>query len=215
MSIELMDEHERGERVRRWLKDNGNALVGGVAVGLLAFLGWEWHQGSQLQARYDAANQFESLRKAISADQTETIAEVAAGIGEKFKDSPYIALAELQVAQTKLEAGDLDAASAALDKARSAANEPLLAQIATLRLARLRVAQGQLDQALALADAAKADFPGLASELRGDILKAQGKHEDAISAYQDALTHLDANQPSRGLVELKLADLGAGAPQES
>lgn len=215
MSIELMDEHERGERVRRWLKDNGNALVGGVAVGLLGFFGWEWHQNSQLQARYDAANQFEALRKAISADQAETIAEVAAGMGEKFKDSPYIALAQLQVAQTKLEAGDLDAASAALDKARSAAKEPLLAQLATLRLARLRVAQGQLDQALALADAAKVDFPGLASELRGDILKAQGKNEEAISAYQDALTHLDANQPSRGLVELKLADLGAVAPQES
>ncbi len=215
MSIELMDEHERGERVRRWLKDNGNALVGGVAVGLLAFFGWEWHQNSQLQARYDAANQFESLRKAIEAEQAETITEVATGIAETFKDSPYVALAELQIAQTKLEAGDLESASAALDKARTAAKEPLIAQLATLRLARIRVAQGQLDEALALADAVKTDFPGLASELRGDILKAQGKPEDAISAYQDALTHLDANQPSRGLVELKLADLGAAAPQES
>ncbi|MFN7783539.1 MAG: YfgM family protein [Lysobacterales bacterium] len=215
MSIELMDEHERGERVRRWLKDNGNAIFGGVAVGLLAFFGWQWHQNSQLQARYDAANQFESLRKAIEADEAETITEVAAGIGGTFKESPYVALAELQVAQTKLEAGDLDAASAALDKARSSAKEPLLAQLAALRLARLRVAQGQLDEALALADASKADFPGLASELRGDILKAQGKSEEAISAYQDALTHLDANQPSRGLVELKLTDLGATAPQES
>ena len=215
MSIELMDEHERGERVRRWLKDNGNAIFGGVAVGLLAFFGWQWHQNSQLQARYDAANQFESLRKAIEADEAETITEVAAGIGGTFKESPYVALAELQVAQTKLEAGDLDAASAALDKVRSSAKEPLLAQLAALRLARLRVAQGQLDEALALADASKADFPGLASELRGDILKAQGKSEEAISAYQDALTHLDANQPSRGLVELKLADLGATAPQES
>lgn len=215
MSIEQMDEHERGERVRRWLRDNGNALIGGVAVGLFAFFGWEWYQNSQVQAQYDAANQFESLRKAVEADQAETIAEVAGGISSTFKDSPYIALAELQVAQTKLEAGDLDAASAALDKARAAAKEPLIAQVATLRLARVRVAQGQLDEALTLADAAKSDFPGLAAELRGDILKAQGKNEDAISAYQDALTHLDANQPSRGLVELKLADLGASAPQES
>ena len=52
-------------------------------------------------------------------------------------------------------------------------------------------------------------------ELRGDVLRAQGKTEEAVSAYQDALTHLDATLPSRGLVELKLADLGAPASKES
>jgi predicted negative regulator of RcsB-dependent stress response len=215
MSIELMDEHERGERVRNWLKDNGNALLGGIAVGLLAFFGWQWHQGSQLQARYDAANQFESLRKAVQDNQPETIGEVAKGIGERFKSSSYVTIAELQVAQTKLQAGDFDAAAASLELAKSAAKDPLLAGLASLRLARVRHAQGQLDAALALATEASASFPGLAAELRGDVLTAQGRVEDAISAYQDALTHLDQGAPIRGLVELKLADLGAEAPQES
>lgn len=215
MSIELMDEHERGESVRRWLKDNGNAVLGGIAVGLLAFFGWQWHQGSQLQARYDAANQFESLRKAVNARQTDTIGEVAGGISERFKGSSYVALSELQLAQTKLQAADLDGAVAALEEARSAATDPLLAQLATLRLARLRQAQGQLDQALQLAGEAKASFPALAAELRGDVLHAQGKNDEAVDAYQDALTHLDQGLPSRGLVELKLADLGAAAPRES
>lgn len=215
MSIELMDEHERGERVRTWLKDNGNALIGGVAVGLLGFFGWQWHEGSQLQAQYDAANQFESLRKAVTAKQPETIGEVASGIGERFKESPYVALAELQVAQTKLGEGDLDAAASALTKAQAAAMDPLLAHLAGLRLARVRLAQGQLDESLRLASAAESSFPGLAAELRGDVLRAQGKTEEAVSAYQDALTHLDATLPSRGLVELKLADLGAPASKES
>jgi predicted negative regulator of RcsB-dependent stress response len=215
MSIELMDEHERGERVRGWLKDNGNALLGGIAVGLLAFFGWQWHQGSQLQARYDAANQFESLRKAVTDNKPETIGEVATGISERFKDSSYVAMASLQVAQTKLQAGDLDAAAASLEAARTAAKDPLLANLAELRLARIRQAQGQLDIALALAGSASASFPGLAAEIRGDVLSAQGLTEDAISAYQDALTHLEQGAPIRGLVELKLADLGADAPQES
>lgn len=215
MSIELMDEHERGERVRGWLRDNGNALLGGVAVGLLAFFGWQWHQGSQLQAQYDAANQFESLRKAVTARQTETIGEVAGGINERFKDSPYVVMAELQVAQTQLTAGDLDAAAAALARAQAAAKDPLLSNLASLRLARIRFAQGQLDESLKLAASAEPGFPGLAAELRGDVLRAQGKTEEAVSAYQDALTHLDATLPSRGLVELKLADLGAATPRES
>lgn len=215
MSIELMDEHERGERVRGWLRDNGNALIGGVAVGLLAFFGWQWHQGSQLQAQYDAANQFESLRKAVTAKQTETIGEVAGGISERFKDSPYVVMAELQVAQTQLAAGDLDAAATALARAQAAAKDPLLANLASLRLARVRFAQGQLDESLKLATSAEPGFPGLAAELRGDVLRAQGKTQEAVSAYQDALTHLDAMLPSRGLVELKLADLGAATPRES
>lgn len=215
MSIELMDEHERGERVRSWLKDNGNALLGGVAVGLLAFFGWQWHQGSQLQARYDAANQFESLRKAVQDKQAETVAEVAKGLGERFKSSSYVSIAELQVAQTRLEAGDLDAAATSLEAAKASAKDPLLSGLASLRLARVRHAQGQFDAALALAAEAATGFPGLAAELRGDVLSAQGRVEEAISAYQDALTHLDQGVPIRGLVELKLADLGAEAPQES
>ncbi len=215
MSIELMDEHERGERVRSWLKENGNALLGGVAVGLLAFFGWQWHEGSQLQAQYDAANQFESLRRAVEAKQSDTIGEVAGGIGERFKDSPYVAMAELQLAHTRLAAGDLDGAAGALANAQSAAKDPLLANLAGLRLARIRLAQGQLDESLQLATSAEASFPGLAAELRGDVLRAQGKTEEAVSAYQDALTHLDRTLQSRGLVELKLADLGAAAPQES
>jgi predicted negative regulator of RcsB-dependent stress response len=215
MSIELMDEHERGERVRRWLHDNASALLGGVGIGLLAFFGWQWHQGGQLQAKHDAAMQYDSIRKAVEADQTDAVAEIAKGLNERFAGSPYQALAQLQLAQIKAEAGDLDAAVAALEAAHAATSEPLLKDLATLRIARIKHAQGALDDALALLSGPLKSYPGLAGELRGDILRAQGKTTEAVEAYQDALTHLEQGLPSRGLVELKLADLGASTPLES
>lgn len=215
MSIELMDEHERGERVRRWLHDNGSALLGGVGIGLLAFFGWQWHQGGQLQAKHDAAMQYDAVRKAVEADQTDAVAEIAKGLNEKFPGSPYQALAQFQIAQVKAEAGDFDAAVAALEAARAGTNEVLLKDLATLRMARIKHAQGSLDDALALLNGLDKSYAGLVGELRGDILRAQGKSTEAVEAYQDALTHLQEGLPARGLVELKLADLGAAAPLES
>jgi predicted negative regulator of RcsB-dependent stress response len=45
--------------------------------------------------------------------------------------------------------------------------------------------------------------------LRGDILAAQGKAQDARAAYQSALEKLDARSQYRALVEMKLDATGA------
>lgn len=39
---DLLDEHEQGERVRTWLRDNAAGLIGGLALGLLLIWGWRW-----------------------------------------------------------------------------------------------------------------------------------------------------------------------------
>jgi predicted negative regulator of RcsB-dependent stress response len=215
MSIDLMDEHERGERVRRWLHDNGTALLGGVGVGLLAFFGWQWHERGQMQVKAEAAVQYQALHKASEAGQADTVVDVAEGISKTFAESPYATLARLQLADQKLEAGDLAAAAQALDEARTSAADPALAKLAALRLARVRYSEGNHEAALSLLSDAATDYPGLAAELRGDVLRAQGKSDEAVEAYQDALVHMGEGVPTRSLVELKLADLGAIAPQES
>jgi predicted negative regulator of RcsB-dependent stress response len=58
MAIELMDEHEKGEHVRAWLRQNGSAIVTGVALGLAAIFGWQWWQGSQSEHRVTASIQY-------------------------------------------------------------------------------------------------------------------------------------------------------------
>ncbi|MCG6118375.1 MAG: tetratricopeptide repeat protein [Aquimonas sp.] len=208
MSLEQMDEYERGERVRRWVKDNASSMLGGVSVGLLAFLGWQWYQQGQAQQKVDAAAQFANLREAVEVGNSSEAGEVAQGLADRFAKSPYAAMAQLQMAQIHAEAGDIDASLTALQRARSLSPEPLLAQLAELRIARLKYGRGEHDEALTLLQGMSGGYAGLVADLRGDILRAQGRRDEAIDAYQDALTHLQEGVQTRGLVELKLADLG-------
>jgi predicted negative regulator of RcsB-dependent stress response len=92
---------------------------------------------------------------------------------------------------------------------RAHAKLPELAELATLRLARLQLAQGQADQALKLVGELKADaHRALALELKGDALTALKRTDEARTAYDEALTALDATAPTRPYLEMKRNELG-------
>jgi len=48
---ELLDEHEQGEKVRTWLKENALGLVGGLVLGLALIGGGKWWTQRQHEAR--------------------------------------------------------------------------------------------------------------------------------------------------------------------
>ena len=85
-----------------------------------------------------------------------------------------------------------------------------LALVVRNRLARAQFSAGQYDEALSTIDAAgSADaFDAIYSELRGDILLAQGNLEGAREAYLAAREQ--GQQGRSGVLEMKLADLGVG-----
>jgi hypothetical protein len=51
-------------------------------------------------------------------------------------------------------------------------------------------------------------FAGIYDDLRGDILAAAGRTDEARKAYQSALGHLDAKSPYRNFVQVKLDTIG-------
>lgn len=209
-----MDDHEQGERVREWLRANGAAITTGIAIGLAGILGWQWWQHNQGQHRLDAAAMFQSLEKAADDKDSATFDQLAAELGDKFKNTPYGTMALLRQASEKEGQGDSTAASKALNEAVGAAQSPALAALARLRLARVQLAAGEAQAALdELAKMPAEDFTGLAAEVRGDALLALGRRDEAAAAYQDALTNLETGAPNRSVVEMKLADLGVAASE--
>lgn len=214
MALELMDEHEKGERVRAWLRQNGGAIVTGVALGLVLIFGWQWWQRSQVEHRVTAATQYQTLSDALERKENDTVFAIADALAKEYEDTPYAALAALQVADLKLAAGDEAEALNALERvANLAAKDPAMAALANLRRARVLLASGDAQAALALAEALpEKHYAGLAAELRGDALRALERIDDARAAYRDALTELDTGAPTRRIVEMKLSDLG-GAPE--
>ncbi|AXS81725.1 YfgM family protein [Marinobacter sp. Arc7-DN-1] len=213
---EMRTEEEQIQAIKDWWKRNGSSLLLGIGAALAIVFGWQAWQNYQAQQRTEAANQFANLLNAFSnqADETsgETVAFVAKTLREDYSDSAYAVYGNLILARQQLmEAADAQAAIDSLKWALEKTGEnKALALVVRNRLARAQFSAGQYDEALSTIDAAgSADaFDAMYSELRGDILLAQGNREGAREAY---LAAREQNQQGRsGVLEMKLADLGVG-----
>jgi predicted negative regulator of RcsB-dependent stress response len=199
---DLLDEHEQGEKVRTWLRENGAGLIGGVALGLALIGGWQWWQKQRDSKQVAAGAQYQAALKTIeSKDLKQAVPKVAVLHGV------YATLAALDLAKVQLEAGQRDAAIATLRKAGT--GDRALTAVVQQRLARLLVDAGKADQALAMLPSAAADANTL--EIRGDAQSALGHRDLARNDYSHALTQMEVGSPQRRLLELKLSEVG-GAP---
>ena len=214
---ELLDEHEQGERVRTWLKDNGAGLIGGIALGLAVILGWQWwgrHQAGQHQKAYQDYSALQANLDKFAGDaaddkkQQSDLQAAKAEIAKLDGESDlYANLAALRLAKVQVDAGKRDDAIATLRAVKPTAD---LKPVVDQRLARLLADAGKYDEALKLIGGAE-DSDGLV--VRADILAASGKPDQARDLYLKALTGIDVAAPQRRLVELKLAEVGGTPPQ--
>jgi predicted negative regulator of RcsB-dependent stress response len=214
MSFDVLDEHEQGELVQKWLRENALSIVVGVALGLVLIFGWQQWKAHRVRHAAEAAAQYQALDEAASAKREEDVAKIADVLRKDFPDTAYAAFAAMHQADAAVAKGDLGGAVSALEWAQQHAGADSMKSLIALRLARVKLAQGDADASLKLAEGVpKDDYPGLVDEIRGDALAKLGRGDDARTAYQDALAHLDPQAPNRDFVQMKLDDLAvATAP---
>lgn len=200
---ELLDEHEQGERVRNWLRQNGLGLVGGLALGLALIWGGRWWMQDRHEKRLALGEAYASVVADLRAGDQAKAREQAAALS----GSAYAPLASLDLAKSQVDAGQAEEAIATLRAA--GAEEPALTDVVQLRLARLLIDTGKSDEALALLGDARSPA---ALEVRGDARYAKGEVDQAREDYEQALRTLDPAAPQRQLLELKLGQAG-GAPE--
>ncbi|MEZ0470014.1 YfgM family protein [Luteimonas salinilitoris] len=206
MAIELLDEHEQGERVREWLRRNGFGLFAGVVLGLGMIGGWQWWQRHQHGERVQAGEHYQAALASIQAGDLDAARNQAQ---ELRKGGVYGALIAFDLAKAQFEAGDREAAIATLQQAADGA-DPALEPIRRQRLAQLLIDAGQAQEAATLLSDA-ADATGL--ETLGDARFALEQRDQARGAYEEALRRMDVAAPQRRLVELKLTQAG-GKPSQ-
>jgi predicted negative regulator of RcsB-dependent stress response len=111
-------------------------------------------------------------------------------------------------AKLAVEADDLDTAATELEWVLS--NKPVatLASLATLRLARVEAARGNVDTALALVEDADAGkMVSAYEEAKGDFHMSMGHYAAAYTAYQAALdTEESGNARLLSILRLKLSE---------
>jgi predicted negative regulator of RcsB-dependent stress response len=209
--VEIYDAHEQEEVVKKWLRDNGSALVMGLVIAFGGLFGFKQWQSWQFSNKQQASAEFNVMSELLTAGQLDAAMSNFQNLQDNYSDSPYASLAALQMAQSRLQAQQPDRAMSLYQIVVDNGTPMALTVVARGRLARLMLAQGQADEALAVLQAASdiTGFEALFAEVRGDIYISQGNSDDAIAAYREALDTLEAGTGDRATLQLKLESLGA------
>ncbi|MGD8346710.1 MAG: tetratricopeptide repeat protein [Lysobacterales bacterium] len=211
--VETYNAHDQGEVVKKWLKENGSAIVIGLVLafgGLFGFKQWQtWQETSRERASYE----FAVMEQLLSENQMDVAMSNFQTLRDDYSGSPYASLAALQMARARVEVNQPDLAIGLYDFVIENGYPKALRVVARERLARVLLDQGQPEEALATLEGAEdiSGFEARYAEVRGDILLAQGRQEEAIDAYRAALDELEEGVGDRSLLVIKLESLGADA----
>ena len=209
MAVYDLDEQDQLEDLKAWWKRWGN-LVTGVAIaaciGVVAVQGWRWWQHSQAER---ASVLYASVSSALRANDAAKAKDAMSQLADRYAGTGYAPRAALLMARMLFDSGDKAGAKAQLAFVIDRTGEDELKQIARFRLAEIQLDDKAYDDALRTLDAKHDDpFDAMYSDLRGDILTAAGRNPEARTAYQSALTKLDAKSQYRPYVQVKLDALG-------
>ena len=208
MVDEYLSEKEQAEQLRHWLRENWLWLVAGVVLGLGIVYGYRWWNAHQAARSEEAEQQFSALLDAFGRNQREEGLQIAGKITGEYSDTPYADQTQLVLARLDIEAGELDKAAAALRQVMDSTRDPDLALVARLRLARVQLAKGSYDDALATLEAVdNAAVAARVAELRGDVMVARGKPAEALLAYRQAQSATEEGKGADGLVDQELLRL--------
>jgi predicted negative regulator of RcsB-dependent stress response len=227
------DDEAQVEELRRWWKENWFALAIGLGLGFGVIFGMQAFKARRDVQRMEASKLFDDLSTAVSAHKDSDADTMGKRLIAEFKNTPYAAQAQLQLAQSAIEAGRLDDARQRLQWVvdleqqhslgdvlnrvlptgiAGTGHDPALGDVARLRLARVLWQMGKAEDALAqLKLPHDAAFDSLYAELRGDIALSRSDRTTARAAYQDAVKTLDANAKNKDELQQKLdgvADAG-------
>lgn len=220
MVDEFLSEREQAEQLRQWLRENWIWLVAGVALTLGSYYGYRWWESRVAARSLAAGERFAAMLDAIAAGKKEEGLRIAGEVTGKYGGTPYADQATLVLARLDVDAGNLQAAEGQLEKVASGSKDPDLRIVARLRLARVQLAEGRYDDALASLDAVA--VPALdprVLQLRGDVKLAQGEKAAALDLWRRAQDAAKADPAAGGLIDtellaLKIDELGAAGPAE-
>nr|WP_275437138.1 MULTISPECIES: tetratricopeptide repeat protein [unclassified Halomonas] len=211
----MRSEEEQLEVVKRWWKENGTSLIAGAVLAAAGVFGWNAWQNYQEGKAEAASARYQQLINmtagtTLEDDQLSEAQTLIDELTDDYGNTLYAELAQLLEARLAVEQGDLSTAKQALQDVASHSSRRYVQSVAWLRLARIEVAQGNPEAALALLDQPISDaLAAQQANVRGDAFFAQNQPEQAREAWQTAQSIAqNQNQPLYG-VQFKLDDLGA------
>ena len=204
---EYLSEKEQVEQIREWWRDNGWFLIGGAALGGLLLFGWTQYKAYQVRQAEQAAALYQEIEQASNENKADDVQGLLEKLRSDFPSSAYTDQAGLLVARTLVISAP-DRAATELRYVMDHSKEREMSLIARLRLARVLEYRQEYDEALKLlAVDNPGSFAGRINEVKGDIYAAQGKADDARTAYLAAMVADGAELLDRNFLQMKLNEL--------
>lgn len=214
--MELYDtEQQQLETIKKWLTENGRAMVVGLAIGIACVVAWKAWQNVRSNQTREASDLYQELLKVADSDAGDSLMKLSQRIKNDYPHSTHASYAGFFLAKKGVESGNLEAARKELESVLAESSDLSIKNIARLRLLRILLGEGKGEEALALINGIKVldsgKFQSAYEELKGDAYVAIGKEREARSAYQRAL---ELGRTSKFL-ELKIEDLAVPRAPEN
>lgn len=202
------EEQERLAELKAWWEDNRLYVMAAVIAAFVAYAAWQgWRWWGVRQAE-DAALLYKPVAEAAKGRDAKKIADAAQPLIAKHPGSFYASESALIAARAAFDAGNLDEARKQLEWALDKGVEEHRG-VARTRLASVLLEQKKYEEALKVLDGNKeAAFAASIADLRGDVMLAQGRVDEARAAYKLAMEKAEGRSPVRNIAETKLNALG-------
>jgi predicted negative regulator of RcsB-dependent stress response len=209
---DYLSEKEQWEWLKGQVRENAPAAVLAILVVAAGVFGWRWWQRHQDTRDLAAGAKYMQMVQALErGDHTQPLV-VLGELERDYGASPYTDQARLLAARMYVDSAQLDRAASELATVAEHSKDQELARVARLRLARVQIAQGKPESALATLGTKDAEgaFAGRYHEVRGDAYYAKGDKAAALTEYRSAQT-ANTEGTETALLQLKVADLLGGA----
>ena len=205
-------EDEQVEALKQWWEKNGKYVIVGGIIVLSTVIGQQVWSNFQTSTLTKASAQYDVMMEELADGKNESVLQRGEALINANSDLTYATLASMAMAKAQVENGDNSGAEARLSWALENAKQEELQHIIRIRLAKVLMAQGKLDDALTLANyPQQGDFSSQYTLVKGDIYYKKGEIGSAKTAYRAALDDSKLGSQIRGFIQIKLDDLGGSS----
>ena len=205
------EEQERIAELKAWWEDNRWYVAGAIVLAIAIFAGYRGYVWYTMRQAEEAAAAWAPVNDALKAKDTKKTEEAAKAMIEKYPSSFQASEAALILARIAFEDGRLDDARKQLEWVMANGSD-LHRGVARMRLASVLLEQKKYDDALRVLDGNKDEaYVPLAANLRGDVMLAQNRIDEARASYKNAVDKAHPGDPVKSIAQTTLGALG-GSP---
>lgn len=209
-------EEQQLESIKQWFKKYGNILSWALILCLLGFTAVRYWFHHQSLMHDQASEDYFLLMTAVEQKDQTTIKAKAESLLKQYPKSVYATFGSFVLANEAAKVDDFTQAQEHLQWVIDHSQQSNFKALAKVRLMRLLLSEGKLDEAMKLYDPnSAAGFLPMMEELRGDILLKQNKPLLAAEAFEKALKDVPQEGMNGPLLKLKLEDLGVNPNKEA